>query len=292
MRMLIAAVFVVLAPTRIMADAAKPNTDAGLGSEASVAQDKKQPTQLTDSWTSVEKLPKSQKIVWASDPGSGFSLSVHHKLASEASVRCSDSLVHAQYRQDILKQFDATAHFDNCAFKESCSLIESELAEVKKVVDRKGAGENEANEAMSHLGKVMHLVQDFYAHSNWVELQHLAGLPFDNALVVPVWTPEGRQRLLSTKYLVSGYVWWDAPKDCTKEQKVPSHGDMCKDGPETPRGKTILEHWNSTAYDAAYGLAKMATGEFLAWAYKEWPLLQKQCGNELYVVVAPDKRPE
>lgn len=263
----------------------------GSTGQTSEAAARTRPAQLPDDWQSTRRtIPKAALRVWSRKKKSGFGLSIHRALAEKASEKCSESLVSAQYRQDILRQFDATAHFDNCAFEQGFAAIDQEFKDIDDILARKKDPASEAVEAMGRVGRVLHAVQDFYAHSNWVELADQAGAPFDSELVAPIWLEEGRKRVRNTKGLVSGYVWWDGPKECQGD--VPSHADMCKDGSDTPRGKEVLKSWKRTAFSAAFETAQVASSSFISWAYDRWPQLEAQCKGELYVTVLPDRRPE
>ncbi|WNG48271.1 hypothetical protein F0U60_32195 [Archangium minus] len=275
------AVLFVLPPPILAAD--KSGNKA-----ASSAQER--PNQLSDDWKGLIQFPTSSQRVWSAKDQSGFGLGDHHALAEKGGTICSEQLVAAQYRQDIQKQFDATAHFDNCVIEGSFQALDTEITEINKILSAPSDKKAAAQKAMSHIGRILHAVQDFYAHTNWVELQHSAGTPFDNA-TVSIWTEEGRKRVRDTKNLVSGYVWWSRTPSQCESDKV-THAILAKDSSSTQGGKVPLLQWKRSAYMAAFTLAQRSTGAFLEWAYGKWPLLAQQCGNELYVVVTPDRRPE
>ncbi|QSQ25193.1 hypothetical protein JY651_09790 [Pyxidicoccus parkwayensis] len=249
------------------------------------------PHELKDDWQGLNQtVGQDSQRVWSYRSGSEFGLKDHTAIA-EKSSRCSEELVSAQYRQDILKQFDASAHFDNCAFESTLAYIEDELSRADKLLTAPKDPTRAAHKAMSHLGRVLHALQDFYAHSNWVELQYAQEVPFSPAsLVVPVWEESGRMRINQTSGLVSGTVWWNGPKRCGKD--VPSHEEMNKDGLKSKRGREELSRWERSSYGVALELAEHATGSFLAWAYAKWPVLEQACGNDLYIVQTSDRRPE
>ncbi|XP_051982732.1 von Willebrand factor A domain-containing protein 7-like [Xyrauchen texanus] len=72
-------------------------------------------------------------------------------------------------------QFSAPYHFDNEAFREGREIITQGLDAVKASMK---AGS--FSSARIRLGIVCHTVQDFYSHSNWVELGNTA--PFSNLI--------------------------------------------------------------------------------------------------------------
>jgi hypothetical protein len=71
----------------------------------------------------------------------------------------------ANVATDVQFVLDSAAHFDDCNFSGGSQRVaESEAAAVAAV----GSGNDV--EAMRMFGRALHAVQDFYAHSNWVEL--------------------------------------------------------------------------------------------------------------------------
>ena len=69
--------------------------------------------------------------------------------------------------------YQAREHFDNEEFNAGHALLNERRKAVKKALE---AGD--AAEARNTLGKALHTLQDFYAHSNWVELQEAKGALF------------------------------------------------------------------------------------------------------------------
>ena len=249
------------------------------------------PEQLKDDWAGLPMLPDEELRVWQAKPRVRFSLGDHRAIA-EQSKKCSSQLISAQYRQDILKQFDAAAHFDNCAFQPSFDYIDSQLREVDHLLSQSGASINAAHSAMSHLGRITHALQDFYAHSNWIEIQyqHRSQEFNPDSLLIRLWQHSDRKRIQETPNIISGTVWWNGPRQCDETGSL-SHGDLNKDSPSSKAGKEQLPDWNRTAYTIAFLLAERTTAEFLAWSYARWPLLAEVCGTELYLTNFPDRRP-
>jgi hypothetical protein len=60
------------------------------------------------------------------------------------------------------------AHFDNCEFRETAKFINERYEEVLKALN---PTKPDIWDATDKFGQLLHSVQDFYAHSNWVELQ-------------------------------------------------------------------------------------------------------------------------
>ena len=85
-----------------------------------------------------------------------------------------------------LNQKDEWLHFDNSAFLAGVEHVEALWASIE-------AGD----ECMANFARLTHTVQDFYSHSNWVELhQHLSPLPvWDmNIASLPAGTVSGTYR--------------------------------------------------------------------------------------------------
>lgn len=136
-----------------------------------------------------------------------------------------------------LDQSDSALHFDNCCFdlgvqhiQDLWNLIESGSVEVNRYL---------------MFGTLIHTVQDFYAHSNWIEL-HTDQSP------VPVWDlvvgslpPD----------IVSG-TYSDSPKECGPG--APTHEQLNKDSPTSEEGqKTVPSGPNEgkSLYDLAFAAA-------------------------------------
>lgn len=147
--------------------------------------------------------------------------------------------------QDI-HQTQSCIHFDNCAFKEGVNYIHSEWDVIN------ASGDHFDPVALGAFGRLLHTVQDFYAHSNWIEL-HLDATP------IPVWN-------LSVEDLPAGMVsgTWvlGSPKDCSKG--TPSHKELNKDNPSSEEGKKVVEggpHKGRTLFELALDTAVQATIE-------------------------------
>jgi hypothetical protein len=140
-----------------------------------------------------------------------------------------------------LDQSDSVLHFDNCTFalgvqriQDLWQLIESDQVEVNRYLI---------------FGTMIHTVQDFYAHSNWIEL-HTDQRP------VPVWD-------LVLTSLPSGIVsgtYPDHPQECGPG--APTHAQLNKDSPNSEEGrKTVPSGPNESEslYDLAFATAVGAT---------------------------------
>ena len=155
-----------------------------------------------------------------------------------------------------------------------------------------GDARKRALQAMTLIGQALHAVQDFYAHSDYVERIYAKGGGLADVPLPQVWTADGvvKVRAFVRDGLVSGCVWWDFPHDCA--DKVPTHAMLAKDDDQHyPSGKKILARWeNRTAYGAAHELADRASHRFLQYAWQHWPALTATCGSVVAYPVLVDLR--
>jgi len=206
----------------------------------------------------------------------------------------------ALYLQDTYHQFESKAHFDNCAFDIATAYVDALMTEVDGHVTiaraARAKGDSAAAEAAGlkaffALGQALHGVQDFYAHSNYVELSvKQAKKPADIPVIAP-WRPEGKSRIseLVGKGLVSGFVFWGFPQTCA--EGTPSHADMAKDKATTTSGAVKVPHLeNRSRYQIAVQLAKAASQQLVDDAFQRWPLLKEMNGQYVAFEVLVDRR--
>jgi hypothetical protein len=135
-----------------------------------------------------------------------------------------------------LNQKEKWLHFDNSTFSAGAEHINELWSRIEAGFGR-----------MTSFGSLTHTLQDFYSHSNWVELhQHLSPIPVWDLNVVSLPTA-----VLSGTYPSSRGSTRSAPthaelnKDCPFAWISPSGARAVADGPN--RGKTLFE----LGYDAA-----------------------------------------
>ncbi|MFO1315458.1 MAG: HET-C-related protein [Burkholderiales bacterium] len=206
----------------------------------------------------------------------------------------------ALYTQDFGHQFQSKAHFDNCDFDGATQYIEELLKEVgthvvaaenARSLGQQARVQSEIKQAFFALGQALHAVQDFYAHSNYVELMVPRATRVEDIERVAPWRPDGRQRIrkLREAGLVSGVWRWGFPKSCP--EGTPSHGELAKDSEDTASGKREIAHLrDSTQYRIALFLAREDSLVLLREAYKQWPLLKQVGGPNVFLDVIIDRR--
>lgn len=220
-----------------------------------------------------------------------FGTVIHDELirAQGKPRECTEVLTEAQWRQDIVLSLYAPAHFDNCRFDDSFDLLFDYLEEADKAAE---AGNTSG--ALAPLGRGLHAIQDFYSHTNYVELMiGRYGKPAEVPELV-LWDSEGRKQVNSLKAqgLVSGRVWWEAGDVCA--YGTPSHGDMAKDSGTTKRGAVWIDAWQMSHYQAAVMLAERATRAYLRarMLSPQWSKVWKDCGNVIGYLRGRDGRRE
>jgi len=140
-----------------------------------------------------------------------------------------------------LNQINDAPHFDNSSFA-------SGVEHINELWSRIEAG----NACMTNFGRLTHTVQDFYSHSNWVELHdHLKPIPtWDlNLQSLPALTLSGtfrRRRALDSS-------------------KPPTHSELNKDSPFawfSPTGARVVANGpnqGTTLFELGYHAALAAT---------------------------------
>lgn len=206
----------------------------------------------------------------------------------------------ALYMQDVAHQFESKAHFDNCDFDASMSYVKELLAEVGVHAERAKQAELDKDDqartaavksAFFALGQAVHGVQDFYAHSNYVEMEAPKVSRVSAIRVLPFWTDGGVkdvQKLVATG-LKSGFVFWGFPQKCPSGST--SHSDLAKDSESTTSGQVRLAHLQNTSqYTVSADLATRASKQLLVYAYKAWPVLERTAGPNIAFETGPDQR--
>ena len=266
------------------------------------AENSDKPAPPVDDWQGTNFNTAPSASVSAVRP---FDPSVHAAMTPSGSV-CSEQLNAAIYRQDILHAFESYAHYDNCAFESTYDYIQSLVKESDRYFRSAPEHWQDQNtvpkpvlKGMLSMGQILHAVQDFYAHSNYVELvQKITPVPRrdQDIPVAVVWTKEGHEQIknLVQKGLVSGRVWWTLPHHCEKD--APTHAELAKDSAGTVAGAS-LSVWNRALgnkkqknYSVAYNLAHRGTRDFLQWSGVKWPLIEKYCGQTVKYLIVKDRR--
>lgn len=206
----------------------------------------------------------------------------------------------ALYLQDTVHQFESKVHFDNCDFDNAIAYIDERLDETDKLVrnasELRARGkmvgfEDSVRKAFFTLGQALHGVQDFYAHSNYIELSKNQAKKTQDIAVVAPWRNSGKARIkeMGGAGLVSGYVIWGLPQQCLRD--AITHADLAKDKNSTPSGAVKVPHLqNQTQYQIAVYLARRASELFFADAFQRWPLLKEVNGNLVAFEVLVDRR--
>jgi hypothetical protein len=149
----------------------------------------------------------------------------------------------ANVLQDM-HQTESWIHFDNCAFPDGLDYIAGEWNLIRESGDRYG------DVALGAFGRLLHTVQDFYAHSNWIEL-HV------NLTPIPVW--DLKLGSLPTA-IVSGTWSIGHPKRCVAG--TPTHEQLNKDSANSQEGAKVVTtgpNKGQTLFRLAFAAAVGAT---------------------------------
>lgn len=206
----------------------------------------------------------------------------------------------AMYWQDIVHQFESKAHFDNCDFDNAIAYIDELLEQVREYAaealkaqenDNTTKMENFARKAFFSIGQILHVVQDFYAHSNYIEIKVKNTSNINELPVIHPWTVEGKKIIsdLQKEGLVSGFVFWGFPQECP--DGTLSHSELAKDSELTKSGQIKLSHLeNLSQYRIALNLARKASTDLILFAMNNWPILKSINGPYVAFDTLVDRR--
>jgi hypothetical protein len=221
--------------------------------------------------------------------GPSFATEIHVELVENTpeSMACTEILARAQWRQDILLALDGSAHYDNCQFDSTNAYLR------KVVLEAESAAKNgNRDQALAALGRALHAVQDFYSHTNYLELAEKKYKAPEDVPILAVWSDEGRSAVAdqARNGLISGDVWWEPGARCQSPSH--SHAELNKDTPNSPSGKQLIRAWNVTQHQAAKDLARRATLEFLRMEFAKPGMVQLgiQCKGRIGVMLMTDNR--
>ncbi|HQR05881.1 MAG TPA: hypothetical protein PLN21_03610 [Gemmatales bacterium] len=141
-------------------------------------------------------------------------------------------------------------HFDNCHFREGIQQIQDKWDIINRI------GNSSSLSARTSFGHLLHTVQDFYAHSTWVEIHQQNGV-----YPIPVW--DGTYNSLPTG-IISG-TWRWGKHLCPSG--TPDHEYINKDSADSIRGKQKVAggpNNGKTYFELAYEVARRATQEQFA----------------------------
>jgi hypothetical protein len=216
-------------------------------------------------------------------------------FAKDKTPVCQARLNRSQILQDFFLPFMSKGHFDNCAFGKSINYINRLQKQNDSFAEEllTGADPDDPEESnllkrkiLFNTCKILHAVQDFYSHSNYVELMEeeqpeLAGVP-----VLRLWETDDQNKILkmySNEVLISGTAWWVFPQKCKKGS--PSHKKLAKDSNKFRSGRKYT-NWSKpggsekfTRFEAALFLARQSTYQFLLHTLNKYPMLKEHCGN-------------
>ncbi|HRP33038.1 MAG TPA: hemopexin repeat-containing protein [Agriterribacter sp.] len=139
---------------------------------------------------------------------------------------------------DISNYWDAQErHFTSSYFADGLEAINTEWETIQTT--------NNKLTALLAFGRILHSTQDFYSHSNWVEL-------YSNADPIPIWNQETINRDMFSCY------WPNHDPSFSKTQNTPNHETFNKDSEEKTQSRKRNTRGRSY-FDIAKDLAYRAT---------------------------------
>jgi len=177
-----------------------------------------------------------------------FALDIHAQLTQQANEGMLNDqqlalVILANLLQDT-RQTESWIHFDNCAFPDGIEYIAGQWDLIREI------GDPYSTESLGAFGQLLHTVQDFYAHSNWIELH-------TNQSPIPVW-----DLVLSSlpPEIVSGTWFIGHPKRCAAG--APTHAQLNKDSADSAEGSKIVPsgpNQGKSLFQLAFNTALAAT---------------------------------
>lgn len=234
----------------------------------------------------------------ASETSAAFPLSIHQKIRDRALARAlaeldieissetlrswRKRLNRSNFYQDIFRFFWARYHFDNCNFSQGIKQVQKFQREIERDYEKLRTAPTRKHRdkyrgrIIFKTGRIIHALQDFYSHSNFVELNITRFDSIDDVPLVDLWSREGQEQFLdmANDGLESHYFLFSFPKKCTKRPKA----HLSKD-PGRSRGGSVSTRWKRsdgskyTAFEAAYFLSEVATTHIFRELFTKYPLL-------------------
>lgn len=204
------------------------------------------------------------------------------KVSSKTLKSWRKRLNRSNLYQDIFRFFWARYHFDNCNFRQGIEQVRRFQLEIERDYERlaistsRSARDKYRGRIMFKTGRIIHALQDFYSHSNYVELSSARFDSIDEVPLVDMWSRDGQDQFLDliNDGLESHYFLLSFPKRCSK-RPMPH---LSKD-PGRSRAGRVPTRWkrpggdNYTAFEAAYFLSEVATTHIFKELFKKYPLL-------------------
>lgn len=200
---------------------------------------------------------------------------LHISLDEKTLKRWKKLLNKALWHQDLLAFLGSRHHFDNCAFSEGIEQINQhfEANEADYLKLQNTTNEKEKKQIRERIifrtGRLLHSTQDFFSHSNFVELMQEKHSKIEEVPLADFWTKEGQKQILqlSRNDLVSEKFFLSFPHRCTQNNSQTQN--LSKDSPKKMAGKKITR-WknfqtnsNYTAFEAAMIFAEKSTYHIL-----------------------------
>lgn len=195
---------------------------------------------------------------------------------------------------------DDRRHFTDMTFDESEDFLEDKFEEIVEGAGRAREDYQVYRQTLIDLGEFLHTVQDFYAHTNWIEKSlsmnpdspvELAPDDFDDypfSVISPytlnnylppgeVTNPENYQRAFGHGFYSVEELAAMSPRERIEATANPSKGlshlNLAKDNPEYAAGALRWVEGGPTLFDMAVSLATRDTA-------RQWGLIEEELEDE------------
>jgi hypothetical protein len=194
-------------------------------------------------------------------------------------------LNNALWFQDLIRFFGSKHHFENCCFVEGIEQINKHLKDnetdylrlQKSILIKEQIHLKE--KIIFRTGRILHSAQDFFSHTNFVEIMQEKSTTIEEVLIPDFLIEEGQNQILNLikNGLVSERFFLSFPHKCTfKVQNLTSIG---KDNPYKKAGKNLTiwinpqTNQNLNGFEAAMFFAERSSYQILFQTFSKYKIL-------------------
>jgi hypothetical protein len=113
-------------------------------------------------------------LISPASPALGFEVPIHKQITKDGLGFLRSNILSevedAVDNADTFPPFGHEWHFDNCLFQQATQTINNSYGIALTALD---PSDPDLDAALTAFGELLHPVQDFYSHSNWIELEKI-----------------------------------------------------------------------------------------------------------------------